>query len=184
MVRDKTQRDILREIGRRGTRESLVRTAKRVLSEHESEDAAHDAIVQALAAAASFRQDSQVGTWLYRIVFNAALMEHRRSRRARQALARVGGLQGALAGEAGQPSSAAVVEDVETRSLLREAVSRLPTVYREVIERCVYDEQDAEHVAGDLGISRSAVRTRISRARDKLREIVADSSASSRRPAA
>jgi DNA-directed RNA polymerase specialized sigma24 family protein len=74
-----------------GTRERLVRAANRVLREHESEDAGHDAIVQALEAAGSFRQDAQVTTWLHRIAFTAALMGHRRTKRARRVLTRVGG---------------------------------------------------------------------------------------------
>jgi RNA polymerase sigma-70 factor (ECF subfamily) len=175
MATETTRDDIRRAVGKRGTRENLVRTAKRVLSENESEDAAHDAIVQALRAAGTFREDAQVGTWLYRIAFNAALMEHRRSRRARQVLSKVGGV-GAVdqwVSQTSRRSVASLVEDGETRWRLRDAVARLPTVYREVIERCVYDEEDADRVAGELGISRSAVRTRISRARDKLRELIA-----------
>jgi RNA polymerase sigma factor (sigma-70 family) len=66
------------------------------------------------------------------------------------------------------------VEDNELRQQLRAAVARLPEAYRVVVERCVYQEQTPETVAADLGITPSALRTRITRARDQLRALMTD----------
>ncbi len=152
------------------TRERILRTVRKVFRDQECEDAAHDAVVQALAASGGFRAEAQLDTWLHRIAFNAALMRWRsRSRAARRVeRARLDG--GWSDGEAG---AAARLELEEDRRRLRAAVGRLPDPYREVIERCVYGEQAPRRVAGDLGISASAVRTRFCRAQDRLRKLLA-----------
>jgi len=64
-------------------RERLVHVALSVLRDGtEAEDAAHDAVEQALRGSGSFRAKSLVSTWLHRVVVNAALMRARRRRRA------------------------------------------------------------------------------------------------------
>jgi RNA polymerase sigma-70 factor, ECF subfamily len=156
-------------------RVQLVRTAGRVLPGHESEDAAHDAVVQALAHADQFRDDAQVATWLHRIVINAALVRQRSAVRAARRLVRAQRETGAAPGMAvpsRQANVAREVEDGELRAQLRAAVSQLPEVYRTVVERCVYEEQAADRVARELGITSSALRTRIMRARERLRVMV------------
>jgi RNA polymerase sigma-70 factor (ECF subfamily) len=171
-----TQRNVREELGRRNTRERMVRTARRVVGDRESEDAAHDAVVQALAAAARFRAEAQVGTWLHRIAFNAALMSHRSSTRITQRLSRARHEAVAarwLGQGAAEETAASALEEDERRRLLRQAVARLPETYREVIQLCVYDEQDPAHASHALGITPSAVRTRFSRAQHRLRALVA-----------
>ena len=153
------------------TRRLLVRTARRVVPAEESEDAAYDAVVQALVHADQFREDAQVSTWLHRIAFNAALAKQRGAKRATQRLQRQQSDAGALTTAALGPSE---LEAIEQRDRLRAAVARLPEVYRTAVERCVYEERNAEAVAAELGITPSALRTRITRARDRLRSLMID----------
>jgi RNA polymerase sigma-70 factor, ECF subfamily len=162
------------EISQSTTRTRLVRTARHILSEEEAEDAAHDAVVQALVSAHGFRADAQVGTWLYRIAFNAALMKQRSARRRQKRLSRLQHTDPAAAwlGEA-RLSAPGALEERETRERLRRAVHRLPDAYRAVIERCVYAEERAELVAADLGLTPSALRTRFARARTQLKALMA-----------
>jgi RNA polymerase sigma-70 factor (ECF subfamily) len=162
------------EMARDRTRERLVHTARRVLPVEDAEDAAHDAIVQALVHADSFRADAQVGTWLFRITFNAALVRQRCDHRTFQRLRRVEREADTISPLGTSATSAAHrLEEHEQLDQLRSAVARLPEAYRTVIERCVYEEQSAESVATDLGITPSALRTRITRARDRLRALLA-----------
>lgn len=171
-----TQAKIRAEMADGRTRTLMVRTARRVLPKDECEDAAHDAVVQALANADRFRAEAQVGTWLHRITFNAALMKQRsglRTHRRMQRVQREADAAVAVVSVPHQPrDAAAALETVELLDQLRAAVAQLPEVYRTVVERCVYEEQAAEHVAADLGITMSALRTRITRARDRLREVL------------
>src|SRR5262245_43560298 len=71
------------------SRPALLRQARRMLrDESGAEDAAQDAIVQALSHLSYFRGDAQLGTWLYRVGANAVLMTMRRERRASQRTSR------------------------------------------------------------------------------------------------
>jgi RNA polymerase sigma-70 factor (ECF subfamily) len=157
------------------TRTQLVRMVGRVLPAHDCEDAAHDAIVQALVHADQFRDDAQVSTWLHRIAFNAALVRQRSATRASRRLLRAQRETGDVPGMAVAPpaSVSRALEESELRWLLRSAVEQLPPVYRTVLERCVYQEQSPEVVARELGITPSALRTRIMRARERLRTLMA-----------
>ena len=156
-------------------RKRLVRIAARVLrTDEDAEDAAHDAVVQALAAAERFRSDAQVSTWIHRITVNASLMALRKSQRANRNLGAVGnaGVAGLPVGWAlgGEDSSLeADVFEAENRERVREAVDQLPDEYKSVIEHCVYEEATAEQAADVLHLTPSAVRTRVGRARKRLR---------------
>jgi len=169
---------VFSELGNPELRKRLVRIAGRMLrSEEDSEDAAHDAVVQALVAAGRFREDAQVTTWMHRIAVNAALMALRKSQRSNRHLGAVG-----AAGMAGLPVSWAVggeSESVETevaasdaRARVRHAVEQLPVEYRSVIEHVVYDEESAEEAAQALHLTPSAVRTRVGRARKRLADLL------------
>jgi RNA polymerase sigma-70 factor (ECF subfamily) len=173
MANTTTVRD---ELGQGRTRDLMIRAARRVVGEHESEDVAHDAVVQALSASAGFREDARVGTWLHRIAVNAALMNYRYHTRAARRLTRAKD-EAVDANWLGHPAdtdtAAVALEGHEQRLRLRHAVAELPEAYREVIELCVYREQPPGDVAGTLGITPSAVRTRFSRAQDRLRTLLA-----------
>lgn len=174
MATKAVQSRVTAEISQNVTRTRMVRTARRVLAEEEAEDAAHDAVVQALVSAQSFRADAQVGTWLYRIAFNAALMKQRSARRRKKRLDRFQHMtvDAAWLGAEPVPSAPRVIEENEARARLRQAVHQLPDSYRAVIERCVYGEEDAEKVAADLGLTPSALRTRFARARTHLKHLI------------
>lgn len=167
-------------LGDADIRRRLVRIAHRVLrSEEDSEDAAHDAVVQALAAADRFRSDAQVTTWMHRIAVNASLMALRKSQRAGRHLGALGaaGVAGLPVSWAmgGQSSSAeASFAEHDSRTRVREAVAQLPEEYRDVIERCVYEEETAEEAARALKLTPSAVRTRVGRARKRLQNLLSE----------
>src|SRR5262245_43144451 len=55
------------------------------------------------------------------------------------------------------------------RRALRHAVLQLPTAYKEVVQRYYLQEQSCKQIAADLELSRTAVRTRLHRARARLR---------------
>jgi RNA polymerase sigma-70 factor (ECF subfamily) len=159
-------------------RDRLVRVASRVLhGSGESEDAAHDAVVQALRAADSFRDQAQVSTWLHRVAVNAALMRLRRRTRAAR---RVTGAEdreldqaAALSEDANVPSPGALYEAKQEAARVRAAVDALPALYRDVIRLVVFEEAPLDEAARALGLTPSAVRTRIGRARAQLRERLA-----------
>jgi RNA polymerase sigma-70 factor (ECF subfamily) len=154
------------------TRARLVEVARRFFKDPaDREDAAHDAVVQALRHADAFRGDAQIGTWLHRVTVNAALMRLRKRTRERRRAAPppTGGPAVALELVDEAPVASARLEAEEQAARLRAAVATLPPSYREVVELCLLAETPPQVAARRLGITPSAVRTRIVRARAQLK---------------
>ncbi len=171
---------ISNELSNLKSRERLVHVALSILRDGtEAEDAAHDAVVQALRGSESFRADSLVSTWLHRVVVNAALMRARRRRRASERIAANDqtnqgerpDLVSLLADPCPTPETQ--LQDQDERLRLHAAVAKLPQPYRDVVQLCVFEELELSDAARSLGITNQAARTRMCRARAQLRERLA-----------
>lgn len=159
------------------TRTRLVNVTRRIMkTEADSEDAAHDAVVQALRNAGDFRADAQATTWMHRIAVNSALMTKRGSGRRGRYMDTLAAHSLADIDNPVVPRSAPDAEtmlcELTMLRALRQAVGNLDTPYREVVQRCVYDEQPAEEAARDLNLTPAAVRTRLLRARTQLESML------------
>ena len=158
-------------------RDRLVHVALSILRDGtEAEDAAHDAVEQALRGSQSFRAKSLVSTWLHRVVVNASLMRARRRRRAAERVAandQSGQVDVVALLSDSSPTPVARVEEGEDRYRLHAAVAQLPRPYRDVVQLCVFEELDLPDAARSLGITSQAARTRMCRARAQLRERLA-----------
>ena len=77
-------------------------------------------------------------------------------------------------GEPPPDEPAVSMEDpAETEAeVVREAVEQLPESYRIVVHLFYYEEMSVREIALSLGITETSVKTKLSRARDQLREIV------------
>jgi RNA polymerase sigma-70 factor (ECF subfamily) len=131
----------------------------------DAEEAAQDAFVKAYRALWRFRAGAPFKPWLLRIVANEA-RNRRRSAGRRTALA----LRAAQApsGEAA-PSPEAALVDAERREQLLAALERLSDSDREAIAcRYFLDLSEAETAAA-LGVRKGTVKSRLSRALDRLR---------------
>ena len=173
----RTSNPVAVELSSQQSRERLVHVALSILRDGtEAEDAAHDAVEQALRGSGSFRAKSLVSTWLHRVAVNAALMRARRRRRATE---RVAANDQSGQGDAvtllsdSSPTPAARLEDREDRYRLHAAVAQLPRAYRDVVQLCVFEELALPDAARSLGITSQAARTRMCRARAQLRERLA-----------
>ena len=157
----------------------LYRVARSILRDDaEAEDALQDAYLQAFRALKGFRAESSLGTWLTRIVVNAALMRHRKARR----MAKV--IQMSIEPSAEpdmeersdtqfsqqeeQPERAAL--RAQTRQLIEARIDALPEVFRTVFVLRALEELRVEETAATLGIPEATVRSRYFRARAMLRE--------------
>src|SRR5690349_1360870 len=82
MISD-SENAVRQELEHPAVRDRLVRVAGNILRDRrEAEDAAHDAVLQALRAAGRFRAEAEVSTWLHRVAINAALMASRSRKRS------------------------------------------------------------------------------------------------------
>jgi len=132
----------------------------------DAEEAAQDAFVKAYRALWRFRPGAPFRPWLLRIVANEA-RNRRRSAGRRAALA----LRAAQvpSGEAA-PSPEAALLGAERREELLAALNRLPENDREAIAcRYLLDLSEADTAAA-LGVRPGTVKSRLSRALERLRE--------------
>ena len=136
----------------------------------DAEDAVQDAFVKAYGALGRFRAGSPFRPWMLRIVANEA-RNRRRSAGRRSALA----LRAAQepSGEAA-PSPEAALLAGERRATLLAALSQLSERDRTVIAcRYLLELSEAE-TAATLGVRPGTVKSRLSRALDRLREEVGE----------
>jgi RNA polymerase sigma-70 factor (ECF subfamily) len=125
------------------------------------DDALQEAYVKAFRALPRFRGDSKLGTWLYRIVYNACLDELNSSRGATSL-----SLESVV--EQADPR-AGVPDTVATRNDLAAALARLPAEERAAIllvDAQGFGYRDAARV---LGVPEGTIASRLSRARAGLR---------------
>jgi RNA polymerase sigma-70 factor (ECF subfamily) len=125
------------------------------------EDALQEAYVKAFRALPRFRGNSKLGTWLYRIVYNACLDELERSRRV---------IHLPLAEVADPPETrASVAETVANRRELAEALSALPPEDRAAVLLVDAQSFDYREAGAVLGVPEGTIASRLNRARAALR---------------
>ncbi len=136
----------------------------------DAEEAAQDAFVKAYRALGRFRADAPFRPWLLRIVANEA----RNRRRAAGRRARLGARAEAEAsgGAAPSPESAVLVE--ERRVALLGALGRLREDDRVVLACRYLVGLSEEETAAALGVRRGTVKSRTSRALERLRTEVGE----------
>lgn len=138
-------------------------------NEEDARDVVQDAYLRAYRSIGRFRGDARFSTWLYRIVANCASTHNTRKGRHRTEVLADDDAVVDVRPE-GDPVQAAEAADL--REELDAAVQELPPRLRSVIVlRDVYDLPH-EAIAEELGISVSAAKVRLHRARRRLREQV------------
>ncbi|GJF11436.1 ECF RNA polymerase sigma factor SigM [Mycolicibacterium cyprinidarum] len=129
-------------------------------------DALQDALLAAHRAARTFRHDSAVSSWLYRIVVNACLDRLRRNKsHAYEELDEQ--LCGAV-----DPTG-----QVDTMIVVERALMRLPVEQRAAVVAVDMQGYSVAETARILGIAEGTVKSRCSRARSKLAAMLAGISA-------
>ena len=153
----------------------LFRVARAVLRDDaEAEDVLQEAYAKAFAAIAGFRGESGVATWLTRIVLNEA---HSRLRSRRPTVevdaietAQEGAQVLAFPNMARSEDPEADAARGQIRRILEQAVDELPEPFRLVFILREVEELSVEETATHLGLNPETVKTRLHRARKRLRE--------------
>ena len=135
----------------------------------DAEDAAQEGFVKAYRAIGRFRPGAPLRPWLLRIVANEARNRVRSSGRRHQLELRLS--EGFRPGDAAQSPEAVAVASDERRRLLA-MVSALGEEDRLVIASRYLLELNGEETAAALGIPEGTVKSRLSRALDRLRSRV------------
>lgn len=156
----------------------LLLVARRFVGDEEARDAAQETFLAAFKAIDSFDGQAKISTWLHRIVVNACLMRLRkRSAQVEQSIEPLlptfleDGHRASV-GPAWPETPEELFGREETCRRVREAIARLPESYRTVILLRDFEGLDGQETAEILGISTTAVKVRLHRARQALREIL------------
>ncbi len=164
----------------RGQAPRALAVARRFLrNDHDAQDAVQEAFLAAFKSIAGFEGGSRVGTWLHRIVVNACLMKLRSQRgRAEEPIEDL--LPKFLEDghhvrhpERWGAAAHVLLEREEVRAHVRECIERLPDSHRVVLLLRDIEELDTAETARLLEISEGAVKVRLHRARQALRELLA-----------
>ncbi len=146
----------------------------------DADDAVQEAFLAAYRGFDRFRGDARLGTWLHRIVVNAALQRLRRARRQADGEVDIDTLLPRFR-ENGYPEHFHqpwvqpvddLVTQAETREQVREMIDRLPESYRTVLILRDIEELDTAESAELLGITPAALKVRLHRARQALRNLL------------
>lgn len=157
----------------------LFAVARRMMgNDDDASDALQDAFLSAFRNLSSFDGRSRLSTWMHRVVVNACLMKLRKARRRNEraiesllpSFASDGHAATPPARWSDSPGGSAHCEDV-TR-IVREKIEELPEAYRTVLVLRDIEQLDTEAAADVLGETVSAVKTRLHRARQALRELL------------
>jgi len=139
----------------------------------DAEDAMQDAFLKSYAHLKDFQEDSRFYTWLVRIAANEALMRLRKRRPNQFSLDEpVEGDEDLMPRELADwgPSPEQRFAQTEMHEILSEVIDKLEPDFRIVFVLRDVEELSTEETAKALGISVPAVKSRLLRARLKLRQ--------------
>jgi RNA polymerase sigma-70 factor (ECF subfamily) len=154
--------------------------ARRMLgNDADAEDVTQDVLVQVVRKLDTFRGDSAVGTWLHRVTVNAALA-HRQKRANRNQREQQTATDEVL--ESAAPTGPVKRWDVrpdesalgaEQTQLIEKAIATLPDPFRDVYVLADVEGLPNGEIADMLGLSVPAVKSRLHRARLRMRDELA-----------
>jgi RNA polymerase sigma-70 factor (ECF subfamily) len=161
----------------------IFNLARRMLgNDADAEDVTQDVLLQVVRKLDTFRGDSQIATWLHRVTVNAALA-HRQKRANRQK--REGGeVTDDVLDQAGPAWSGASVKRwnvspdepvlaAEQAELIDKAIAQLPEPFRDVYVLADVEGLPNSEIGEILGLSVPAVKSRLHRARLRMRDALA-----------
>src|SRR5215469_12193686 len=142
----------------------------------DAEEVAQEAVLKALRKLSTFRGEARFSTWLLRIAMNEARMRLR-TRRWDYASVPIDDDESSeyapllLANWKEVPS--AVLERREVQEQIEKALAELSTEQREILILRDVEGFNTEEAASTLGISVSSAKTRLLRARLRMRDLLA-----------
>jgi len=125
-----------------------------------SEDLVQDVFYRMLKYRHTFRGEGEFATWMYALARNVFKDHHRRNQPVTVELKDT---------PTGDPLPHQLLEEEQSRKLLEKALSQLPPEKREVLLLSRYQDLRYDAIAGILGCSVEAVKVRVHRAMNELR---------------
>ncbi len=150
------------------------RAVKAVGDLDEAEDVTQEALLRAFTRLETFREEARFGSWVYQVASNCIRM-HLRSRRrhgAQRIDEHLGEFEGtnrpdALTAPPARPDEVAMTGELVTA--VWSAISNLPPQYGSILRLWVEDGLDLEQIHECSGLSIPAIKSRLHRARRRVR---------------
>jgi len=146
----------------------------------EAEDLAQEVFVQVFRAIDQFRGESKLSTWILRIAANLCMNRNQYLRRRhsqhqycidsfgdRSAMT---GAKGTTAGTIDRPDD--IVAGLQMERILQDAISRLDPEFRDALILRDVEDMSHEEIAEVTGVAVGTVKSRIHRARERLRDAI------------
>jgi RNA polymerase sigma-70 factor (ECF subfamily) len=135
----------------------------------EAEEVAQDVFIKLFKSLNSFKGDSKLSTWVYRVTYNACLDQIKKNKRHRIAVPidnynynKIDTIDNALEG---------LIKE-EKQQLIRACVNKLPEDSSAIITLFYFDELSLEEISGITGIESNTVKVKLFRARKRLAKIM------------
>ncbi|WP_180538855.1 sigma-70 family RNA polymerase sigma factor [Nevskia soli] len=160
------------ELTRRHYSSSFKLAVSILRDHHEAEDEVQNAYWKAFQHIRQFQQDAKFSTWMTRIVVNQCLMRLRQTRRTKFLFlddVLIGEERGTMELVDRGETPEATLGSKELDALLRTEIKRIPPLLRNVFVLRDVDQLPMTEVAGRLGISVAAAKSRLLRARIELK---------------
>jgi len=163
----------------------IYNLARRMLgNDADAEDVTSEVLMQVVRKLHTYRGDAQLPTWLHRVTVNAALAH--REKRANRTKHEHGTAEEALEAVSVDPTGrvklarpaygstpAEIVLADEERELIEDAVAKLPEPFRDVYVLADVEGLPNTEIAEMLDLSLPAVKSRLHRARLRMRDLLA-----------
>lgn len=155
--------------------------AKSITKNHEdAEELTQDTMLKIRKGIFSFRGESSLKTWIFKIISNLSINRLKKSKRrgaditmSMDAPANFDADDGASFADilpSDEVSPADLLERGDNADIMEQAMAALPKDYAEIMQMRVAQELSYEEISAKLGVSIGTVKSRIARAREALRE--------------
>ena len=144
--------------------------AFRICGNHEeAEELAQDSFLKAYRALRSFKMKSSFATWFYRIVYNTTISHVRLKKKGVLSLE---DFPADATDFIGTNTNEEEAEKEYRNSLVNFALQKITDEERGLISLYYYEEMSTDEIADVTGISKSNIKVKLFRARQKMQEII------------
>jgi RNA polymerase sigma factor (sigma-70 family) len=141
---------------------------KMVVNHDDADDLTQETFIKVWKSLATFRQDAQLFTWIYRIATNECL--NFLSSKKRKFFLPIGDITEELTNKLEASAATASGEEIELK--LQKALLRLPDKQRLVFNMRYYDELSYEQISDIVGTSVGALKASYHHAAKKVEEFL------------
>lgn len=133
----------------------------------DAEDVSQDVFIKLYSSKISTENDEEIKAWLIRVTTNTCHSYFRNPFRRKRTEIDENELENIV-------DTGSSEQDIINRKVIMDAVMSLPEHYRIIVYLFYYEEYSIGQISNILRIKETTIQTRLSRARDKLRNALAD----------